>query len=724
MAGGRSPVGQVSLVLLLVLAGGAATVSRGLHPLTRPSPLLLVGAALATVSALHTIYPDRTIQSLLLLFAYLLAAAVAAQAARDEPRMERWLLAAILTSGVLATAVGLFPLVQESGEGLYARLLTGPFGYPNAMAGYLLLTGGAAFAMAREARNIPIRAGTMAACALALAGVFLTQSRGGLLAVGVGFAAWAAIECRSWRPQRRPWVWLGGLGVLIALVWAYGSTVGDFFRIWSLGRPLQDSSFRWRQQILWWTWSMVRDHPWWGVGPGGFPVALTHYQRIPYVSGVNPHNLYLELAAEYGLPAAILAVLTLGGFLARVVGRIRRTPGGDPARGRLAALVATLVAFFVHSLVDLDWTFPAIATTVATLLGLTSAHFRREAPRDEHPRAVWRGTLIVLLLLVAAFLGTTRYYASTFVNWARIALASKDAALAQRDLTWALRLNPVSFPAHHWMAWARLLSGDPRGAAAVAEEATRIAPSDPNSHYLAGEIAAASGRWDAAEDRFQNAVELSPSAQLRFHASLVEAAASAGRKAEARFYYERAIAIFTEERVLSLDARCQMPGDRYLLARMTRIAGKSYGEAGDPLQRHAAMELARRLAQPDLRGICASRGRPGQTSPEAATDSFWRALADGGWPQAAKFLAPELRTSQPTGDWGLWQRKDRPRRSRLSWVAALQGGETQASLRFEVQLEIAPGRFMSRCARADLRLIMDSWYVEKLPAMEPGGCHP
>jgi tetratricopeptide (TPR) repeat protein len=251
-----------------------------------------------------------------------------------------------------------------------------------------------------------------------------------------------------------------------------------------------------------------------------------------------------------------------------------------------------------------------------------------------------------------------------------------------------------------------------------------MAPSDPNGHYLAGEIAAASGGWAAAEERFRAAVDLAPSAQLRFHAALVESAANAGRGAEARFRYDRAIAVFTEARVLDPEARCLMPGDRYLLARMSRIAARSYGDAGDLSRRQELMDRARSLAQPDSRGICVTRGRPGQTSPEAAMESFWRALADGGWPQAAQFLTSELRASGPGGDWVLWQREDRPRRARVAWVAALQGGETRASLRFEVELDMAKDRLISRCAHAQFRLINDNWYVERLPIMEPAPCQP
>jgi tetratricopeptide (TPR) repeat protein len=377
----------------------------------------------------------------------------------------------------------------------------------------------------------------------------------------------------------------------------------------------------------------------------------------------------------------------------------------------------------VHSLVDLDWSFPAISATVAIMLGLAAAHLRRTFPGDVHTRPLWRGALMVLLL-TAAFMSVTRYYASTLVTWARLALASREAAVAQQDLTWALRLNPMGFPAHQWMAWARLLSGDPRGAAETAEQTIRIAPSDPNSHYLAGEIAAASGRWRVAEDRFQAAVDLAPFAQLRFHAALVESAANAGRGEEARFRYERASAIFTEARVLNVEARCLMPGDRYLLARMSRIAARAFGEAGDLSRQQEISERATLLAQPDPRGICVTLGRAGQTSPEAAMDSFWRALADGGWPQAEQFLSPRLRASRPQDDLSPWQGKDRPRRAHVTWIAALQGSEPLANLRFDVEFEVAPDSRTSRCAQAELRLIKDSWFVDKLPTLEPVPCQP
>lgn len=722
--GGRSPAGQAGLVLLLVLAGAAGVLAHG-HALIQPSLLFLLAGLLVGVSTLHTIYPDRTVQSLLLLLAYLLAGTLAAQSVRENPWAESVLLTAIFTSGGLVTTVGLFHLFHRTEGGLYANLLTGPFGYPNAMAGFLLVNGGAALAMVWDNRGSLVRLSALGTAILAIMGLFLTGSRGALLAAMAGSIAWLAVQRQLWRSRRGRWVWLAGFAVLIIiLAWVHESTVGDFSRIWSLSRPMEDSSVRWRLHILHWTWTMVWDHPWWGVGPGAFPVALTHYQRLPYVSGENPHNLYLELAAEYGFPAGVLMLSVLGGYLCRMTAAITRVPADDPVRRRLAILLATLVAFLAHSLGDLDWSFPAIAVSVATMLGLTVAHFPATSRQGHGPAPTWR-MILIMLLVAGAILSLTRYYASTLVTWGRQELAAGETVRAHRDLMWALRLNPLSYPARQWMARTYLRSGDIDGAVEAAERVARIAPSDPNSLYLAGEINAAAGRWDAAQAWFRRAADLAPAAQLRYHVGLVESFARGGRALEARWWYERAVTIFSPERVLDREARCLAPGDRYLLARMSRIVAPLYGVAGDHSKQQAIENQAQLLAQPDLRGICASRGRPGQTSPEAAAESFWKALAEGGWPLAENFLAPGLRRLQAEDARPAWGRAEWPLRARLVWVAALTGGERQASLLAQVEIqEPSNGRTVLRCAQMALTLIREGWFLAKLPILEAEPCQP
>jgi tetratricopeptide (TPR) repeat protein len=468
---------------------------------------------------------------------------------------------------------------------------------------------------------------------------------------------------------------------------------------------------------------MIRDHPWWGVGPGAFPVALTHYQRIPYVSGENPHNLLAQVAAEYGLPAACLLLVALAllvGRMARPL--VRGSEERNPARAG-AVVLATLVAFLTHSLLDMAWSFPAVAVAAATLGGLGAASL--PAPLLELPRrARWIRRGLGVALAMAAVLALTRFYAATLVRNGQQAYTAGETGLAIRDLTWALRLNPASYGAHLWMAWARLQDRDPVGALAVAEGAARLAPADPNSQFLAGEIAAASGRWTQAAHWFRAAADQAPFAQLRFHAGAVEAAARAGDTSEARRRYETAIGIFTPERVLGTEARCLAPGDRYLLARMSRIAADLYGAGRDPAREQRAATLAQQLAQPDDRGICASPGGEGQSSPEVAMVTFWRGLGRAGWREAERLLSPAARDAIPERVKSQWEAGTRDSRPVVAWVAGLTGDELQVTLTVELVGSGAAGPAIRRCARGPLGRIGYEWFLDDLPRVSAEPCTP
>jgi tetratricopeptide (TPR) repeat protein len=323
---------------------------------------------------------------------------------------------------------------------------------------------------------------------------------------------------------------------------------------------------------------------------------------------------------------------------------------------------------------------------------------------------------------VATILALSRYYATTLVTWGRSALAAGETSTARRHAAWALRLNPLSFSAHQLMANAHIRSGDLAEAVAASEHAVRIAPLDPNNLFLAGEIALAAGRWDTAQAWFHGAADRAPAAQLRFYAGLVEASARGGKTAEARWWYERATVIFRPERVLEMEARCLAPGDRYLLARMSRVAAQSYLEAGDRQRQQALLDRAQDLAQPDPRGICTYLGRAGQASPEEAVETFWQALREGGWTSARRFFLQDLGRLGPQGPYPDREIAGRPPRTRQLWIAALSGGERRVSLWSQIEIERSIGGTIFRCARTDLRRVGDAWFLEEIPLVFPEPC--
>jgi putative inorganic carbon (HCO3(-)) transporter len=714
--GGRSPAGHAALVLILAAAGVTALLTgRPAWP-PRPTPILLVGVFLIAASATCTLLLDRTIQTVLLLSAYLVAGTLTVRSVRDDPRTARALLGACLMSGLLVAGVGIVWLARGSISGLYATVLVGPFGYPNAMAGFLLLAVGAAGAsLSRDCSRFE-RGAAVVGCVLFPASLYLTHSRGAVLAACVGVLTWALLERERWWTRR--WLW-GTAAALLAVggFWLMGSRLsGLWWFAWSGGASdAADTSVQWRLSILKWTWAMIRDHPWMGVGPGAFPVALTHYQQIPYTSGENPHNLYLEIAAEYGLPAAILAGLALLFCLVRAAVAGRRLPLGNATRTRRMLLVATLAAFATHNAVDLDWSFPAIALTSVVLLGLIAAGMPGRSPGRLRLRTapVWGGAVLVTLTIMAG-LGVTRYTSALLVAQGRAEFAAGRVGEAAQTLDRARWVNPLSFSTHYWLAWTRLRAGRPQEALTAAEWTLWSAPQDPNAHALVGEIALAGDRWDLARNAFQHAVERAPAAQLSFHAGLVEASASLGRPTDSIHAYERALSVFSPERVLTSEARCLSPGDRYLLARMSRNAARLYESISDQDNQRVAAARAALLAQPDARGICAVSGRAGQTSPEAVIETFWRSWSEGGRTRAEPYVIPAGR---------LADMKEDLRPTRVGWIHSLNGTERSATVRYE--LAIGEGDVHSyRCTQTATRLTHDGWFLSGFPSLGEGPCRP
>ena len=596
---------------------------------------------------------------------------------------------------------------QAADGGFYAGVLTGPFGYPNAAAGFLLLTGGLALAAARSLAQPLGRLVAGLASLGILASLTLTRSRGAAVALLVGLVAGGSVALRGRRPRPRllPWVLLVGLGAVVGLV---GTPVGP----WLAARfDPADSSFVWRRQMLGVAWDMVRDHPWLGVGPGAFPVAANLYQRLPYVGGQNPHNIFLEWAAELGLPTALLGCAGLVALLARTPRQRPPLPAED--RHRLAILTGTIVAFAGHAALDIDWSYPAIGLCAAVALGLIAA----TGPPPSRQPLLRRGgawLLFTSLLVGISLLAGGRFGAGLLVARAEEQAGRGDLPAAQVALAWALRLNPTSFPAHQLLARTALRRGEPSLALQTAEALASLNPDDPNSLALAGEVAGAAGRWSAAEAWFRRAVELAPAAQLRLHVGLVESTLLADHAAEARLAYARLLERFPPDRILTEEARCLAPGDRYLLARAARRLLSLAEEGAGPIPLEELQETTDRLGSPDLRPICSARGIPGQTSPEAAVLRFWDALRSGDTATADRLLDAPL-VGRPRLANEPWS----PAGLRMVAIRQLDASEDRATLRYVLRGGLPDGRTAEWCAMTHLRRESAGWIIDRPTLLSP-----
>lgn len=291
------------------------------------------------------------------------------------------------------------------GKALWQRGSFGPFVNRNHFAGFLVMGSGLAGGMliGRSVRRELLAVYASALLVLS-AGILLSASRGGLLALGAELLFLALIALpmiltrgqasRKPRPARGV-VLLQGIGALLI---GAGAIVGSLFLVGSEGlvRNLSQTAGemdltvtgdeRFSRRDIWQaTTEMIGDHPWLGVGLGAFPYAYPRYDRSSGAQRVEQtHNDYLQILADAGLAGGLLLLLFVsllfaGGFRAAGTHHRRR-------RSIVLGALSGCFAIAVHSFVDFNLQITANAQLFLALAVLTTSG--READPEDADSAI------------------------------------------------------------------------------------------------------------------------------------------------------------------------------------------------------------------------------------------------------------------------------------------------------------------------------------------------
>ncbi|HEX8714795.1 MAG TPA: O-antigen ligase family protein [Solirubrobacteraceae bacterium] len=276
---------------------------------------------------------------------------------------------AIVFGAMIAAAFGILQppdanLIAESSRA------SGTVGDPNELAAFLLvgLALGAGVALGKG-RAPAIRFAAFVAVPMCAAGIFLSLSRGGLVALACMLLAGTVFAGR-WR--------VALTAVLVAVALGGVLYFTELASLPARERVTSVNGGTGRSDIWKLGLRMVRAHPITGVGVGNFPVVSPNYalqpgalQRADLIFSTAPkvtHNTYLEVMSELGIPGFLLfmGVIVSCLFCSLRAARIW-SARGDPSMEALArsvflGLFGMLVAdFFISDMFSkLLWVMLAI----------------------------------------------------------------------------------------------------------------------------------------------------------------------------------------------------------------------------------------------------------------------------------------------------------------------------------------------------------------------------
>lgn len=210
------------------------------------------------------------------------------------------------------------------------------------------------------------------------------------------------------------------LAIFILLAGSIGATGAPNF-----AQRLHDSSPA-RQYL----WSLSIDYlfasPWVGTGP-------MHFAYAPNLKAAHPHNIYLQIAVEWGIP--LLLIVLIGGlaWLHRMI-RLVRCISRPADRMVGGSLILACVAICIDGLVSGNFVMPVSQVWIAICFGMAAQWARSVAgPRESPPKQLnWLRARFVGATLALAMLIQSTLLLQDIVRLEEILNQSKAISISER----------------------------------------------------------------------------------------------------------------------------------------------------------------------------------------------------------------------------------------------------------------------------------------------------
>jgi O-antigen ligase/tetratricopeptide (TPR) repeat protein len=323
-------------------------------------------------------------------------------------------------------------------------------------------------------RNI-WRVGWVMYLLVALLTMFLTRSRGGLLGtitllvVASALMGWSRWGGGRLKIRRGPEFWALMVVTLLAVMALLIPLTGR-----GTGFNQRDNIWQGGLNIFW-------NYPLFGAGPATFPTQYFVYRTLDGLTAIftHAHNVWLTIAAEYGLLGVGAVLLFFVALVVKVVRYLRKTA---PAQWSplLVSGVALLTGQSMHNLVDDFMEFPIFSWLTVLGVALCLAPMVLP-PLSGWQRRLWLGAVTFSTFCLLLF---SVWYGRAFAAYDRARLASQqgDWVTAAQQLERAIDIDPAFrfYRQQLALAYGELARSEPAYAARALALQEQVYPT---SHY-------------------------------------------------------------------------------------------------------------------------------------------------------------------------------------------------------------------------------------------------
>jgi putative inorganic carbon (HCO3(-)) transporter len=379
-----------ALIGLLVLVWVIRQVLPSAPDLYRtPLDILVLVFAAVTVLTLVGFNPNTQVQLVGILKAIggIVMFFLATQSLRV--RSDIWLvIGAVIVTGLIQAADTSLGVFTGQAVSIQARA-NGPVIDANLFGGFLVLVVPMLMAIGLSFRRLWVTIATGAATLVCVVALAATLSRSSWL----GLLAATLVLLLAWPERRRYIAVFIGVVALLVLVAGLAGPIGARLSGTDTG-PFAMLANRWE------VWksavAMTLDHPFFGIGVDNFQNFDPDYGNF----GINhAHNLFLNIAAERGIPALFAFGLLIFALFRALNSSLRRAQS-TMERALITGFLATFAGYLVHSIFEVSyydhkvlllfWMLLGVAASLPRLLSSVSQpigndHIKRQVPRSSRP---------------------------------------------------------------------------------------------------------------------------------------------------------------------------------------------------------------------------------------------------------------------------------------------------------------------------------------------------